>query len=127
VAHTLRPQRRGKKKFRRVSSKLLHPTNPGQIQSAVDNNLGQLFPVRIKSILVNVAIHRIKAPNPKLGGHGSCQPMALQQNIKRVSISYEVGGFYAPEALMALSPIPASRSKNTGSIQPSPRPRISTP
>jgi hypothetical protein len=65
-------------------------------------DMRQPFPIRIKGTLVNVAMHVIKAANPKLDGHGSGQPMALQEDIKIASITGEVVGFYAPEALLGI-------------------------
>jgi hypothetical protein len=65
-------------------------------------DMRQPFPIRIKGTLLNVTMHVIKATNPKFGGHGSGQPMALQEDIKVASISGEVVGFYAPEALLGI-------------------------
>lgn len=39
------------------------------------------FPIRIRGTLTNVAMHVIKSANPKFGGHGSAQPMALREDI----------------------------------------------
>lgn len=65
-------------------------------------DMRQPFPIRIRGTLNNVAMHVIKAANPKFGGHGSGQPMALQEDIKAASIDGEVVGFYAPEALLGI-------------------------
>lgn len=65
-------------------------------------DMSQPFPIRIKGTLTNVAMHVIKAANPKFGGHGSGQPMALQEDIKAASIDGAVVGFYAPEALRGI-------------------------
>jgi hypothetical protein len=60
------------------------------------------FPLRIKGTLVNVAMHVIKQANPKFGGHGSGEPMALQEDIKAARIDGEVVAYYAPEALLGI-------------------------
>jgi hypothetical protein len=60
------------------------------------------FPVRMTGTLTNVAMHVIKASNPQFGGHGSGQPMALQEDIKASSIEGHVVGFYAPEHLIGV-------------------------
>lgn len=65
-------------------------------------DMRQPFPIRIRGTLTNVAMHVLKAANPKFGGHGSGQPMALQEDIKAASIDGEVVGFYAPEALLGI-------------------------
>jgi hypothetical protein len=44
-------------------------------------DMKQPFPIRIRGTLTNVAMHVIKSANPKFGGHGSAQPMALQEDI----------------------------------------------
>ena len=74
------------------------------IEQAVKAGLDmrQPFPIRIKGTLINVAMHVIKAANPKFGGHGSGEPMALQEDIRAASIRGEVVGFYAPEALIGI-------------------------
>lgn len=60
------------------------------------------FPVRLKGTLTNVAMHVIRASNPLFGGHGTGEPMALQEDIKAGSVEGEVVGFYAPEALLGI-------------------------
>lgn len=65
-------------------------------------DMRQPFPVRIKGTLINVAMHVIKSANPRFGGHGSGQPMALQEDIKAASLGGEVVAFYAPEALLGI-------------------------
>jgi hypothetical protein len=65
-------------------------------------DMSQPLPIRIRGTLINVAMHVIKSANPKFGGHGSGQPMALQEVFKAVSIDGEVVGFYAPEALRGI-------------------------
>lgn len=65
-------------------------------------NMTQPFPLRIKGTLTNVAMHVIKAANPKFGGHGSGEPMALQEDIKAASIDGEVVAYYAPEAMLGI-------------------------
>ncbi len=65
-------------------------------------DMKQPFPIRIRGTLTNVAMHVIKAANPKFGGHGSGEPMAFQEDIKAVKIEGEVVGFYAPEHLLGI-------------------------
>jgi len=65
-------------------------------------DMRQPFPIRIRGTLKNVAMHVIKTANPKFGGHGAGQPMALQEDIRVASIDGEVVGFYAPEALLGI-------------------------
>ncbi|MGE4257511.1 MAG: acetolactate decarboxylase [Xanthobacteraceae bacterium] len=65
-------------------------------------DMKQPFPIRIRGTLTNVAMHVIKSANPKFGGHGSAQPMALQEDIKVEKIDGEVIGFYAPEHLLGI-------------------------
>jgi hypothetical protein len=60
------------------------------------------FPVRLTGTLTNVAMHVIRAPNPDFGGHGSGQPMALQEDIKAATIEGLVVGFYAPEPMLGI-------------------------
>ena len=65
-------------------------------------DMAKPFPLRLKGKLTNVAMHVIRAPNPQFGGHGSGQPMALQEDIKTPAIEGEVVGFYAPEQLLGV-------------------------
>lgn len=65
-------------------------------------DMGKPFPLRAKGQLTNVAMHVIRAANPQFGGHGSGQPMALQEDIKTPAIEGEVVGFYAPEPLLGV-------------------------
>lgn len=60
-------------------------------------NIDQPFPIRIKGKLVNVKMHVIASPNPKFTGHGSNDPMAIQEDIRVAEIDGEVVAIYAPE------------------------------
>lgn len=65
-------------------------------------DMKQPFPIRLRGTLTNVAMHVIKSPNPKFGGHGSAELMALQEDINAEKIDGEVIGFYAPEHLLGI-------------------------
>lgn len=65
-------------------------------------DVSQPLPVRIKGTLVNVKMHIISSPNPKFTGHGSKDPMAIQEDIKAAKIEGEVVGMYAPEPMQGI-------------------------
>lgn len=65
-------------------------------------DVDQPFPVRLKGVLVDVAMHVIEAPRTGFSGHGSTVPMAKQDEYRHDRLAGEVVGFHVPRALFGV-------------------------
>ncbi|WP_284179777.1 acetolactate decarboxylase [Rhabdaerophilum sp. SD176] len=62
-------------------------------------DLDKPFPLRLKGMLVDVAMHVIEAPNDGFTGHGSKVHMARQDEFSHAQIAGDVVGIYAPSTM----------------------------
>jgi alpha-acetolactate decarboxylase len=66
-------------------------------------SLREPFPLRVVGVLADVRMHVVSSPNPKFAGHGSAEPMAIQDEELERELDGEVVGMRVPPPLQGVA------------------------